>query len=84
MSKTETTAVLTCIDDLEISCTIRLYPGHPAVHYLKGGDPGYPAEDDEVEIYDCAIGGEPFEPTGDQHEKMCDYVLENIGDFFSE
>lgn len=38
--------------DAEIDAEIvfRFTPGHPAVMYLRNGDPGYPAEPAEVEL----------------------------------
>lgn len=32
-------------------------PGRPAVWYLRNGDPGYPAEDAEVEFLRCSPTG---------------------------
>lgn len=41
-------------DAVEIDITVeyKFYKGSPEVRYLRNGDPGYPAEPSEVEIYD--------------------------------
>lgn len=44
--------------DLEITFEYRR--GRPAVMYLRNGDPGYPADPDEIEFISCKgpLGGE--------------------------
>lgn len=50
----ETTLTFTsdeCSEDREVVCSYTYSPGRPGCNYLPNGDPGYPPEPAEVEIY---------------------------------
>lgn len=40
-----------CSEDREVVCFYIYTPGLPGCNYLRNGDPGYPPEPAEVEIY---------------------------------
>lgn len=53
--KTTHTIVAEYDDGQEIEITFELRPGRPAKMYLRNGDPGYPAEPDEIEFQSARI-----------------------------
>lgn len=45
-------------DGIEVEITFNFTRGRPMVRYLRNGDPGYPADPDEVEV----VGVKPVDP----------------------
>ena len=61
--------------EVEIFVHGKLWPGRPAVHYLRNGDPGYPAEEAEMELLGADDGkGNPVELT-EAEEALADQAL---------
>jgi len=60
-------------EEIEIVVQAEFHPGHDAVWYLSNGDPGYPAEPDEID--DIRVVGEDIELTEDELEKAEELLL---------
>lgn len=57
------------LGDLEVEITFNFTAGRPAVMYLHNGDPGYPADPDEVEFVSARLVDREADPT---MQKMLD------------
>jgi len=44
-------------DDIEMEVSYEATPYRPAVYYLSNGDPGYPEEGGDFDIYEVIVGG---------------------------
>ena len=64
--------------ELEVKCTGTLNPYHPAVMYLKNGDPGYPEEGGDLVDFAVEWNGE------DITDKLDAIQLENLKNEFCE
>jgi len=69
-------------DDGEVVIEVeyKFYPGSPAVMYLSNGDPGYPAEPNEVEIVSAKANGVEVELTDAEIEQVEVAAEENISE----
>ena len=65
-----------------VEAIIRYYPGRDGVHTLPNGDPGYPSEDAEVEVFDPTLYGEPYDASEVEIEEWEKLVLENPQSYF--
>lgn len=61
---------------LDVSATVSAY--YPAVHYLRNGDPGYPAEGGEVEDMVVTL------PNGTELSPIPDTLYEDLEDLAAE
>jgi hypothetical protein len=50
-------AKLVLDDEADVLVEYQYVPGRPAVMYLRNGDPGYPADPEEVDILSVFISG---------------------------
>jgi hypothetical protein len=68
--------------ELEVECTGELTPYHPAVMYLKNGDPGYPEEGGELVDFTVTWNGEDVTDKLDaiQLESLQEQFIENQAD----
>ena len=70
--------VVTGEAEVQVKYTFR--PGRPAMMYLRNGDPGYPAEDPEIEIVDVVVEDWPGPvwrtATEDEFERFSEYALD--------
>ncbi len=68
----------------EVQAKIRYYPGRPGHWYLRNGDPGYPAEPDECEVFDPILAdGSPYTASDAEIEAWEMRVIENWDDYFT-
>jgi hypothetical protein len=72
-------------DGLNIEGTVEycLTPGDPGCRTFRNGDPGYPPDPPEIELYDAIITsfivmGEVFEFTEDQRKTLGKYFVNKI------
>lgn len=69
------------LGEIEVSIRYTYLPGRPAVMYLRNGDPGYPAEDPEIEFVSATS---TLHQLDDMMQKMLDewaaeYLAEDEG-----
>lgn len=74
-------------DDGEITATVvfDFRPGSSAVHTLRNGDPGYPADPDEVDIVSVRDeGGNDVDLTAEEDDAIERHAIEVGADLFAE
>lgn len=68
------------VGDVTVQASGCIHPGCSACFYLKNGDPGYPAEPEEVEFDEVVCfdsDGNSVEFDESQYDDLESYVLEN-------
>jgi hypothetical protein len=68
-------------EEVEVTVCGTFYAGSPSVMYLSNGDPGHPAEPDEVEILSATLpDGTPWELNEAQQRKAEEKIIEKASE----
>ncbi len=68
--------------EIEVELDGRVTPYHPAVMYLKNGDPGYPEEGGELEDFTVTLDGKDItdELSKEEYDRLFYQLWENWND----